>query len=70
MVEYYKLSFLKQVKSGASWEEFYLVIGGDKPEVHILQQTTGIGILNKKLERITKEDFRKNLDDSRRDSFG
>jgi ATP-dependent helicase YprA (DUF1998 family) len=68
MTEYYKLSFLKKVKGGATWEEIYLEINGNKSAIVITNPQMLNGVLRQKLEKMSEEDVEKLLDDSNRDT--
>ncbi len=59
MVEYYKLSLLKEVQHGASWEDIYLEIDGNKSRIIATHPQCLEGLLNQKLEKITREDVKK-----------
>ena len=59
MVEYYKLSLLKRIEHGASWEEIYLEIDGEKSKIIATYPQILTNVLNEKLEKMTEEDVKK-----------
>ncbi|MCX6746980.1 MAG: hypothetical protein NTU63_02490 [Candidatus Pacearchaeota archaeon] len=68
MVEYYRLSLLKGLTHGASWEEIYLKIDGDKSKILTTNPQMLEGVFRQKLEKMTEEDVKELFDNLHRDT--
>ncbi len=66
--KYYKLSLLRKTEGGAEWQNIYFkVYGNGEPE--LVEEPSNF--LNSKLEKISKKEHTKRINDSQHDfSYG
>ena len=66
-MEYYKLSLLRNKKEGAEWEYFYIQFSSAGAGAQIIHEDRLSSTLNSKLEKISKEEMTRIINDSGHD---
>jgi len=68
MIEYYRLGILRKTNNGTAWENYYIQFDGNT--ARIIHKEEDSSSLNSKLEKITEENVKKQINDSGRDFYG